>query len=206
MANSYLTALDRAELLQSSELGIDLAISSQGFVFVRQRAMPAIESFQAGLSRCAVIEHLGLWDLNWDSHSDIEMQSQHFQTLFTDLDSILFELSSRPGTHSGSLLDEVTVVVLSEMGRAPALNALGGKDHWTFTSAMMIGAGVSGGQTVGAFRKGLLGEQVSLSTGQPSSSGTILSAANVGATVLTLAGLDAGEHIQGAEPISAVIA
>ena len=139
-------------------------------------------------------------DLNWDSHSDIGMQSQHFQTLFTDLDAILFELSSRPGTHSGSLLDEVTVVVLSEMGRAPALNALGGKDHWTFTSAMMIGAGVNGGQTVGAYRKGLLGEQVSLGVWPAILFGTIYQqrmlreGAHTGRS-------DAGEHLDGAEPI-----
>lgn len=36
------------------------------------------------------------------------------------------------------LLDETLVVVLSEMGRTPKLNADGGRDHWTNCYSVML--------------------------------------------------------------------
>jgi hypothetical protein len=49
------------------------------------------------------------------------------------------------------LLDETLVVVMSEMGRTPKLNAHGGRDHWTYCySVLFSGAGIRGGTTYGA--------------------------------------------------------
>ena len=205
MSNAYLSALDRRQQLSDLDLNVDLSTEAQGFVFVRNRAQPIIESFANGLARCAVLEHLGEWDVSWDSHSNIMRQNDHFDTLFTDLSAILEQISNRPGTSASSLLDEVTIVVLSEMGRAPALNALGGKDHWTYTSAMLIGAGINGGTVCGGFGPGLLGQKMNLATGSVSTSGTLITAKNIGATVVTLAGLDATTLVPDAEPIAAVI-
>jgi uncharacterized protein (DUF1501 family) len=48
-------------------------------------------------------------------------------------------------------LDETLVVVMSDFGRTPKINANGGRDHWTFCySAMLAGAGIQGGAVYGA--------------------------------------------------------
>lgn len=49
------------------------------------------------------------------------------------------------------LLDETLVVVIGEFGRTPKINAQGGRDHWGHVfSFAMAGAGIRGGQVVGA--------------------------------------------------------
>lgn len=61
-----------------------------------------------------------------------------FSALMEDLDS-------------SGLLDETLVLVMSEMGRTPKVNADGGRDHWTYCySVMFAGAGIRGGTLFGA--------------------------------------------------------
>jgi uncharacterized protein (DUF1501 family) len=49
------------------------------------------------------------------------------------------------------LLDETLVVVTGEFGRTPQINAGAGRDHWSGVfSAVFAGAGVRGGQVIGA--------------------------------------------------------
>ena len=48
------------------------------------------------------------------------------------------------------LLNETLVVVMSEMGRTPRINANGGRDHWTHCySVLFAGAGIRGGSVFG---------------------------------------------------------
>src|SRR5205814_2034935 len=52
------------------------------------------------------------------------------------------------------LLDETLVVVTGEFGRTPRINKLGGRDHWGHVfSFAMAGAGIRGGQVIGASDK-----------------------------------------------------
>lgn len=49
------------------------------------------------------------------------------------------------------MLDETLVVVLTDFGRTPKINANGGRDHWTFCySVLLAGAGIRGGTVHGA--------------------------------------------------------
>ena len=49
------------------------------------------------------------------------------------------------------LLNETLVICTGEFGRTPQLNAAGGRDHWPHCwSALVAGAGVDGGQIIGA--------------------------------------------------------
>jgi len=156
----------------------ELALAPEGeLLTTAQRAQSALTLFEQGLSRCAIVQNRGLFDRGWDDHSEIERQSDHFSVLFESLDAILAELEDR------GLAESTTVVVFSEMGRAPSINATGGKDHWTYTSAMLVGSGVAGGQVLGGFDENLIGTPYE---------GTSLTAAHFGATVLALGGL-AGE-------------
>lgn len=198
-------ALDQRALVSELRDQLDLAVEDDGWTYVSERVDPALRAFSLGASRCAVVAHDGEWDTGWDTHSGIAAQSDHFRTLFVDLDEIMEALSATPGPAGGFLVDEVTVVVFSEMGRAPQLNALGGKDHWTFTSVLLMGAGVRGGQTVGAYDAALMGEPVDLETGAADPDGRALTAGDLGATLLALADLDPAEHAPGGEVITALI-
>ena len=75
------------------------------------------------------------------------------------------ELQYRTDPQGTRLIDKTTVVVLSEMGRHPKLNYIGGKDHWPVTSMMVVG-GLNGGRTVGAFDEQVVSSLIEPSTGE----------------------------------------
>ena len=147
-----------------------------------------------------MIRYKGWCAEGWDTHQGIELQSLNFADLFTYLDGILSDLAAREG-----LADRVTIVVFSEMGRAPQLNTWGGKDHWTFTSAMLIGAGIAGGQVIGRLDDDGIGLPVDLDSGEPSGSGAALSPDHLGATLLALADRDPGDVVGASDPITAAL-
>ena len=111
----------------------------------------------------------------------------------------------------GALAEETTVVFISfisfisEMGRFPQLNSSGGKDHWTFTSALLMGAGVRGGTTVGAFDEYLVGQTLDFDTGELTESGDLMSADDLVATVLALGDVDPGDYVPNAKVVSAAL-
>lgn len=165
----------------------------------------ALTALQIGAVRCVTIAHKGLYNMRWDSHSANYQQSSHYELLFEVLNQTMEALDSTPGQVGATLADEVTVVVFSEMGRDPRLNSQAGKHHWTYTSAMLVGAGVQGGQVVGAYNDSVTGSPVDLASGEVSSSGTPLVAAHLGATILALGDVDPGDYLGNYEPISAVL-
>ena len=169
------------------------------------RASVVLQCFQQGLSRTGLVGHEGFMELNWDTHAVNFIQSDHYQDLFGGLSSIMEELHARPGTVHPTLADETVVVVLSEMGRYPQLNSRQGKDHWTFTSAMIIGAGVEGGQAVGGYTDTAAGERVDVASGQIHEKGEKLVPDHIGATLLALADIDPAEHVDAA-PLASILA
>ncbi len=160
------------------------------------------DCFEAGVSRTGMIAMEGLV-AGWDTHGSNVFQDASFEDLFGYLDEILLDLDSRAGAAGGTLLDETTVVVLSEMGRVPQYNSAGGKDHWTWTSAMLIGSGVAGGRAIGSYNETIEGEGVDLASGDVDAGGATLSGAHLGATILALADIDPAATIdpEQAEPI-----
>ncbi|HVK16351.1 MAG TPA: DUF1501 domain-containing protein [Fimbriiglobus sp.] len=83
----------------------------------------------------------------WDTHTNNfgilrDNKLPHFDRTYT---ALLEDLDRT------DLLDETLVVVMSEMGRTPRVNASGGRDHWTHCySVVFAGAGVRGGTVYGA--------------------------------------------------------
>ncbi len=190
--------LDRlGELAESLDLG--------GGSSFAEKATILVKCFEQGVARCGLIGHKGFLDLGWDTHSANYVQSQHYEDLFGTLDTLMQELTSRTAPSGASLADETVIVVLSEMGRYPQLNSRQGKEHWTFTSAMLIGGGVAGGQMVGGYDEYASGMTTNLSSGQPDEAGEKLVPDHIGATLLALADVDPAEHLQ-IGPISALLA
>ena len=122
--------------------------------------------------------------LNWDSHYDNSAQHGHYDSLFRSLNRFMRLLDA------DGLLDTTTIAVVSEMSRAPAPNVRGGKDHWPYTSAMVMGAGVRGGRTLGATDDKLVPVAVDLQSGEPWSGGHVLRPENFCAGLLETLGVD----------------
>lgn len=97
-----------------------------------------------------------VFDPGWDTHDNLVLRlkegysgakdgvglvptfDQAFAALVNDLDE-------------RGLLDETLVVAMGEFGRTPKLNANGGRDHWPRVfSVAVAGAGIPGGQVIGA--------------------------------------------------------
>lgn len=86
-------------------------------------------------------------DAFWDTHADNFQQLRNnllppfdrgFAALLEDL-------------HERGLLDETLVVCLGEFGRTPRINGQAGRDHWAACNTVVLaGAGIRGGQVVGA--------------------------------------------------------
>ena len=86
----------------------------------------------------------------WDTHAQNAERLQdslcpQFDVTFA---ALLEDLSDR------GLLDSTLVVVVGEFGRTPRINKQGGRDHWGHVFSMALaGAGVRGGQVIGASDK-----------------------------------------------------
>ncbi len=144
---------------------------------------------------------------DFDTHEDNSAQISEHEVFFNGLTYLMDELTARPGRGAGSrMIDETVVVVLSEMGRTPRLNDGGGKDHWPVTSAMVMGAGVAGGQVVGATDDRLGAELVSLQDGAIDPTGVQIQHPNFVAGILGLVGVDPEPYLPTAAPLTAIMA
>jgi uncharacterized protein DUF1501 len=86
-------------------------------------------------------------DPYWDTHSNnfIQMRRVNLPNLDQVYDALLADLEQR------GLLDETLVVMMSDFGRTPRVNAAAGRDHWTDCySVVLAGAGIRGGTICGA--------------------------------------------------------
>ncbi len=85
----------------------------------------------------------------WDHHGEIfKGLKKHMPPLDQGVAALIRDLETR------GLLDNTLVVVLGEFGRTPKINDRGGRDHWPHAmSVLMAGAGIPGGQIVGATDK-----------------------------------------------------
>ena len=166
-----------------------------------------ISLMSAGLVRCGTIRYpTVVKGLEWDSHSFNDLaQNMRFEALFQILLNTMNRLKAAPGSAGGTLADETCVVVLSEMGRNPLINDSEGKDHWPNTSAMLVGSGVAGGRTIGAYGTGLAMQPINMATGEADEGGSVLTSASLGATLLALGNVDPGEWVD-SEPLMAALA
>ena len=83
----------------------------------------------------------------WDDHRKLfeSYKGKRLDTLDQALSALIGDL------HERGLLDNTMVVVLGEFGRTPKINKDAGRDHWPHAmSVLMAGAGIPGGQIVGA--------------------------------------------------------
>lgn len=156
----------------------------------------AAEILADGFSKAVFLTDDGYWDTHFANGT----QPRLYNNLFEKLAGLMETLES------SWIAGSTVVMVISEMGRSPLLNGNDGKDHWPYTSAMLIGPGVRSGVVRGT-DAGLQQRLVDFSTGQPDEDiGLPIQAQDLLATVTSLVGLDAAELYPEAEVIDAVVA
>ncbi|MDP2312033.1 MAG: DUF1501 domain-containing protein [Pseudomonadota bacterium] len=201
-AERYRDALGDVEALKDLASSLDLDPDAGGCSRdIASDAASALDAFELGIARCAITRHDGWCSVGWDTHVNNTFQVMHYEELFGFLSEIMADLETRTSATGGRLRDEVTIVVLSEMGRHPQLNLGAGRDHWTFTSCMLLGAGVRGGQSIGMLDSNALGLAVDLATGELDDGGEALVPGHLGATLLHLADIDPAEWVTQGAPI-----
>jgi hypothetical protein len=118
---------------------------------------------------------------NWDTHGSnfAQLKDRLLPPFDQGLSALLLDLDDR------HLLDETLVVCIGEFGRTPQINPGAGRDHWSGVfSALFAGAGVRGGQVVGAS---------DAQAAYPATRGW--SPADLGATVYAALGIDPASTI-----------
>ena len=83
-------------------------------------------------------------------------------------------------------------------------NEQAGRDHWPFTSALVIGDGITGGRTVGGFDQGYRGLGVDPDSGDTDPNHKGIDPSQLGATLLALGGADPSDYLE-ASPILGVL-
>lgn len=192
----FVDSLDRGDTLAATADFGDFGYTGD-LAFQAQLAADALEQ---GLSHAVQVE-MG----SFDTHDRNLDQIALAEAFFTGLRQLVDELVARPGLTAGSrMIDDTVVLVVSEMGRTPKLNARGGKDHWPVTSAMVIGGGLPGGRALGGTDDMQLGVPVDLLTGAPTEAGVRIQYPNFAAGLLEAIGVDAATYLPGAEPFRAL--
>jgi uncharacterized protein (DUF1501 family) len=202
LAGDLDAALTDAVALKELQWTLDFT----GGARVEDQVQVAVDALSLGLSRCVTMGDAG-GALGWDTHADNDnLQSGMWESLFAGLLQLMEQLAATPGTTEATLADETVVVVMSEMGRTPKLNTFLGKDHWPYTSVMLVGPGLAGDRVIGAFDESFYGRPVDAVSGDVTDDGQTLSAEAVGATLLTLADVDPAEYVSGVDPILGALA
>ena len=202
----YGQAIDNLATLNALSGEVNLASEGTGCRRdIAADAAVAFNAFEAGLARCALTRDDGWCSISWDTHTGNSYQAVHYEELYAYLNSLMADLDTRTSPSGAPLKDEVTIVVFSEMGRHPQLTN-GGRGHWTFTSALLIGSGVQGGQVIGAMNENFEGMPVNLSTGALDAKGSGLLPSHLGATLLQLADIDPAEFVTQVSPLTAALA
>ena len=202
LGDDLVASLERARAVKDLRWIVDFTGGSD---FESQAAV-AVDALSRGVARCVSLDSTGSL-LAWDTHAENDpIQSYLFEDLFHGLGLLLGMLAGAPGETTPTLLEETVVVVFSEMGRTPQLNTADGKDHWPYTSVLLVGAGLAGGRVIGGLDSNYYGLPLDPVTGEASDDGNVPGVTDLGATLLALADVDPGELLPGAEVIGGVIA
>jgi hypothetical protein len=106
---------------------------------LRRQAQVAVAAYKAGLTVSANLNVGG-----FDTHGNHDAAHIPALTRLTEGVDFLMQEAERQG-----IRDRMVVVMASDFGRTPGYNDGNGKDHWSITSMMMMGAGIRGNRVIG---------------------------------------------------------
>ena len=147
---------------------------------LRRQAQVAVAAYKAGLTVSANLSVGG-----FDTHGNHDAtQIPSLTRLIEGVDFLMTE-AQRQG-----IADKLVVVVASDFGRTPGYNDGAGKDHWSITSMMVLGAGVRGNRVIGASDPRHRALKIDPSTLAQSDAGITLRPEHVHAALRRLAGIE----------------
>jgi hypothetical protein len=130
----------------------------------------------------------------WDTHFNNLIRQKTWNEAFAPMFAqFLGELQKRKSS-SGLLWDQVAVVVSSEIGRHPEINAANGKDHFPECPYLFAGPCFQLGKQFGVTGKKMEAHGISLATGAAQDSSAPPDLTDIGTTLLQIAGLDPSEY------------
>ena len=107
---------------------------------LRSQAQVAMACFKAGVSASATMSTGG-----FDTHGNHDVS--HTTAMTTLIDGVMFALDE---AERQGIADKVIFLIGSDFSRTPWYNDTNGKDHWSISSMMMMGPGITGGRVIGA--------------------------------------------------------
>ena len=125
----------------------------------------------------------------WDTHTQNHaMQSAGHAHFALRLAHFLEKLATTPDRNGRPLLDDIGILITSELGRFPYVNPQEGKDHFPQVSAVLMGPGLRPG-SFGQTNDETAALDVSLRTGRPAAGGAHVTLDDLGRTVLEWMGV-----------------
>jgi len=153
------------------------------------QAAMASQAIKSGISRCVTVRITSGLDTHRDEWTTVQGENQ--QTGFDLVAKLVEDLSTTQyGDTGDSFLDHTTILGFSEFSRTPLLNQDGGRDHSLTNACFLLGAGIKGGQVVGASSDlGMAPQPINLDTGVVDAGGEIVRPEHVLQTLFRQAGL-----------------
>jgi len=144
-----------------------------------RQAQVAMACFKAGVTVSANLSTGG-----FDTHGNHDQNQGNALRTIVDGVTYLMDEAERQG-----IADQVVVLVGSDFGRTPWYNDTNGKDHWTVTSFLAMGPGISGGRVVGATDEYYSPLKVNADSLAVDESGMRIRPGNIHASLRELAGI-----------------
>lgn len=152
----------------------------------------AMAGYKAGLTSSVNINTGG-----FDTHGNHD--AAHIPRLARLLKGV--DLLKQEAVKQG-IADRVVFVIGSEFGRTPAYNAGNGKDHWSVSSMMFMGAGIRGGRVIGSSTHGHAAQKINATTLVKDDAGIEITYGHINKALRKLAGIDTNELITQYYPLS----
>jgi uncharacterized protein (DUF1501 family) len=139
------------------------------------QAAIAARAIMGGVSRCVSIQVANGLDTHYEddwTQDQGPRQEEGFAAVSRLVEDL--ERTEYPGGTGESWLDRTTILGFSEFCRTAMLNERGGRDHSLTNACFLLGAGVKGGQAIGASSNvGMNPAAIDLSTGLPDPGGEV---------------------------------
>lgn len=173
----YLSRSGQNELKRLNE---NLPNLDQFSTSLGQQGAIAIAGYRSGLTVAANLSVGG-----FDTHGNHDVsQAAALDRLSSGLTEIWAEVERH------GLEDRVLIMINSDFGRTPRYNEGNGKDHWSITSVMFMGAGIRGNQVIGATDDGVHALPVNLETLELDPNGSKITPAHLHASLRQHYGVD----------------
>ena len=170
------TAMDKIGVQFTDNVGSSLTLSDADRALFENPAITElrdreVESFALAykLLRNDVCSCINIGIGGFDTHAN---QTRMLEPILNRFDHLLSTFIAQ--LKASNMLDDVLIVVYSDFGRTPKVNARNGRDHWPVGGSMLIGGGLDGGRFVGDTDNNMLGVTVDPNNGLASNTNSAI--------------------------------